>query len=114
MQGLILILELFVSIFLTTMGVMFLITELKDAGPTDLFRIATAAAFVFVGLALGSHGFGGLRTRGLLLAGLALFGLTTAAGLFALISLGVMEWLVVPVLGLLGVLGCLLRLRRLG
>lgn len=113
MQGVILILELFASIFLTAMGVMFLIMELT-AGSPGLGRIGTSAAFIFVGLALGSHGFGGLKTRGLLLAGLALFGLTTAAGLFALISIGVAVWLVVPALGLLGVLGCLLRLRGLG
>jgi hypothetical protein len=114
MRGVFLILELFVSIFLTAMGVMFLIMEVTDSGPIRLEQVALAAAFIFVGLALGSRGFRGLRTRGLLLAGLALFGLTALAGLLALIFLGVAVWLVVFVLGLLGVLSCLLRLRGLG
>jgi hypothetical protein len=113
MQGAFLIVELLVSIFLTGRGAMFAIQEVTGAGPAELGNLIIAGAFCLVGLAVGSHGFRGLRTRGLMLAAIALFGLTTLVGLLALAVLGVWAWLAVVILGLLGVLAGMLRLRRL-
>ncbi len=113
MQGALLILELFVGIFLTGMGAMFFILEVGADQPARIEAIAIAAAFCLVGLALGSHGFRRLRTRGLLLAGAGIFGLSALGGILALVALGVTAWLAVVALGLLGVLACVLRLRDL-
>lgn len=114
MRRALLVLELFVSIFLTCMGAMFVIMEITAAGPARLGQVAFAAAVLFVGLALGGQAFRGLRTRGLLVAGAVLFGLTALGGILALVRLGVAVWLVAVVVGLLGVLACYLRLKGLG
>jgi hypothetical protein len=112
-KGALLIVGLAFSLLLTSMGALFMVMAAGDGRLFQLEGLIVWGSLCLMGLYLGTRCFGGLTTRGQLIAGLGLSWLVVLVGTYTLLDIGVAAWSAVIGVGLVGVVACLVRIRRL-
>jgi hypothetical protein len=112
-KGLLLTVGLAFAMVFTSLGLMFMVMAAGDGRLLQLEGLMVWGSFCLMGLYLGARCFGGLRTRGQLVAGLGVSWLVLLVGIYALLAVRVAAWSAVIAVGLAGVVACLVRIRRL-